>query len=452
MPDYLDEIATYICECKFHDIPYVVIKRAKEAIADSLAVIANGAQEDEVKALTARMLVPGAPEVAILIGSGFRTEPLKASLINGTAGTFMELDEGNRFARGHPAMHVIPAALAVTEENNLSGKELLTAFVLGYEIGARIGIACELRMSMQSHGTWGTVGAAIAVAKLKGYKKQDMKQIINVSSSLSLATSNRTALEGGTVRNVYAGVSGCMGILADHLVQSGFSGERDGLKSVFGNVVSDTFLPELMTDQLGYRFEIMRNYFKRYACCRYIHSTLDALGSIIAKRPGSRIWPDEVAKVEVMSHSLAVRLCDRNPQNTLAGKFSIPFAISSFIVHGSAGVASFTPEAIHDPVTKALAQRVTVVEDPKFTAMMPDYRPSHVRVTLTDGTVLEAQTLTNRGDAEDPYSPDDLRAKYFELTERVWDHEVAEAMYADVMALDELAAVNQMTERMGLGS
>jgi 2-methylcitrate dehydratase PrpD len=448
MPDYLDEIATYVSECNFQDIPPVVIKRAKEAIADSLAVIAKGAQEEEVKALTARTWVPGAPEVATLIGAGIRTEPLNAGLINGTAGTFLELDEGNRFARGHPAIHVIPAALAVAEEKNVSGKEFLTAFVLGYEIGARIGGACRLRISMQSHGTWGTVGAAAAVGKLKGYKKQGMKQIINVSSALSLATSNRAALEGGTVRNVYAGVSGYMGILADHLVQSGFTGEGDGLNTVFGSVVSDTFLPELMTKEFGQRFEIMRNYFKRHACCRYIHSTLDSLGSIIAKRPGRRIFPNEVAKVEVMSYSLAVRLCDQNPQSTLAGKFSIPFAVSSFIVHGSAGVDSFTPQAVHDPVVRDLAQRVTVVEDPKFTEMMPDHRPSRVRITITDGTVLEAQILNSKGDVEDPYTSEDIRAKYFDLAEGVWDHDVAEAIYADVMTLDELANVSQMTNRM----
>jgi 2-methylcitrate dehydratase PrpD len=80
--------------------------------------------------------------------------------------------------------------------------------------------------------------------------------------------------------------------------------------------------------------------------------------------------------------------------------------------------------------------------------MIPDHRPSRVRITLTDGTVLEAQTLTSKGDVEDPYSSDDLRAKFFELAEGVWEHDVAEAIYADVMTLDDLASVNQMTNRM----
>jgi 2-methylcitrate dehydratase PrpD len=449
MSDYLDQLAAYICGCRFEDLPSEVVKRAREVMADSLAVIAVGAQEEEVKVLTGRMVSPGGKEVATVIGAGIRTESSKAALINGTAGTFLELDEGNQFARGHPGIHVVPAALAVAEEMNLSGRDLLTALVLGYEIGARIGIASKLRMSMHPHGTWGTVGATVAVGKLMAYEEPAMREIINVSSSLGLATSRRTMLEGGTVRNVYAGASGYMGILAHDLVQSGFTGEADGLQTAFGSVVSETFVPEEMTKDLGRRFEIARNYFKRHACCRYNHATLDALGSIAAQRPRGRMGADEVAKVEVESYSLAAQLCDQNPGNTLAGKFSIPFAVATFIVHGSAGVESFTPQAIQDPAIKALAQRVTVSEDPELTAMMPQHRPSRVKVTLTDGTVSEAQALTNKGDTEDPYSPEELRAKYFELAERVWKPELAEAIYVDAMKLDQLDNVNQMTARMG---
>jgi len=448
MSDYLNEISAFVCRCHFDDLSSIVVQRAGEVMADSLAVTAVGAQEEEVRAMTERIVVPGGKRVATLIGAGIQTEPLKAALINGTAGTFLELDEGNQYARGHPAIHVIPAALAVAEEMNLSGREVITALVLGYEIAARIGIACKIRMSMHPHGTWGTVGAAVAVGKLMGYDEGAMREIINVSSSLGLATSRRTMLEGGLVRNVYAGVSGYMGILAHELVQSGFTGEADGLQTVFGTVVSDTFVPEEMTKDLGSRFEIARNYFKRHACCRYNHATLDALGDIIAKAPGGGLKPDEVAKVEVKTYSLAAQLCDQNPQNTLAAKFSIPFAVASYINNGSTGVESFRPQAIKNPAIRKLAQRVTVTEDPELTAMMPDHRPSKVKLTLTNGTVFEAQTLTNKGDSEDPYSPEELREKYYELAERVWKRDIAEAIYADAMNLEKLDNVKQLTARI----
>lgn len=448
MSDYLDKIVTYVCQSTFDDLPQNVVVRSKEVVTDSLAVIAAGAQEEEVKALTDRILVSGALRVATVIGAGLRTEPLKAGLINGTAGTFLELDEGNQYARGHPAIHVVPAVLAVAEEESLSGREILNALVLGYEIGARIGIACKIRMSMHPHGTWGTVGAAVAVGKLMGYNEQAMKELINVSSSLTLATSRRTMLEGGTVRNVYAGVSGYMGILAHHLVQSGFTGERDGLTTIFGSVASETFAPEEMTRDLGRRFEIARNYFKRHACCRYNHSTLDAMTTIAAEIPGGRIQPEKVAKVEVMTYSLAAQLSDQNPQNTLAAKFSIPFAVATFIFHGHAGVDCFKPEALNNPVIRALAQKVSVVEDSNLTAMMPDRRPARVRLVLTDGKVLEAEAFVNKGDAEDPYNSEEKREKYFELVGPIWGHELAGDIYTDVMALEKIKNINLLTEKL----
>jgi 2-methylcitrate dehydratase PrpD len=442
MPDYLDHIVSYVCRTNFKDLPHAVVLRAKEVLADILSVIAAGAQEGEVKALTRRLVDPKARPVASLIGPGTRTEPLKAALINGTAGTFLELDEGNQFGRGHPGIHVVPAAIAVAEEAHLSGQDLVTALVLGYEIGTRIGIACKIRMSMHPHGTWGTVGAAVAVGKLMGYTEAAMREMINVSSSLGLATSRRTMLEGGTVRNVYSGVSNFMGVLAHQLIQSGFTGEADGLRTVYGSVVSDTFDSEGMTDELGERFEIARNYFKMHACCRYNHGTLDALEKILAQRP---LKADEVESVDVETYSLAAQLCDRNPRNMLAAKFSIPFAVATLIVHGRTDVTCFTPEAVRNDAVQALAKKVEVKEDPKLTAMMPARRPSRIRVTLKSGEKLEAEVTMNKGDFEDPYGPADLEKKYFSLADPVWGHARAEQIHSQVMALEKVKDINQVT-------
>jgi 2-methylcitrate dehydratase PrpD len=442
MPEYLDKLVSYVCRTSFDDLPQNVVLRAKEVLADTLSVVAAGAQEDEVRALTKRLVDPKARPVASLIGSGVRTEPSKAALINGTAGTFLELDEGNQFGRGHPGIHVVPAALAVAEEARLPGRDLLTALVLGYEIGTRIGIACKIRMSMHPHGTWGTVGAAVAVGKLMGYNEAAMREMINVSSSLGLATSRRTMLEGGTVRNVYSGVSNFMGIFAHQLVQSGFTGEADGLKTVYGSVVSDTFSHEVMTDELGERFEIARNYFKMHACCRYNHGTLDALEKILAGKP---LKADDVEAVDVETYSLAAQLCDRNPQNMLAAKFSIPFAVATMIVHGRTDLTCFEPEAVRNDAVQALAKRVEVKEDPKLTAMMPARRPSRVRVTLKSGERLEAEVTMNKGDFEDPYGPGDLEKKYFSLADPVWGQVKAEQIRSQVMALEKVKDINQVT-------
>ncbi|MBC7356489.1 MAG: MmgE/PrpD family protein [Desulfomicrobiaceae bacterium] len=446
MDDYLDEVCRFAARLRGTDLPQEVIVNARHVVADTLAVIAAGAQEPEMQKLSGRLAPRSASGACTLLGEARRTDLPIAAFLNGTAGTFLELDEGNQFGRGHPAIHVLPAALAVAEAEEHSGMELLEALVVGYEIGTRIGIAAKLRMSMHPHGTWGTVGAALAVGKLRGYDAEGFRRLINVSSSLGLATSRRTMLEGATVRNVYSGVSNQLGVLAEQLVASGFTGEADGLASVYGAVVSETFDPGAMTDALGRRFEIARNYFKRHACCRYNHAALDALMQICEQAPGGRIDPDQVVSVEVHTYSLAAQLSDPCPQNSLAAKFSIPFAIATALVTGETGVAAFGAQAVRDPRTRALAAKVRVFEDPELTAMMPVYRPARLRVELAGGNVLEAETRVNRGDFEAPYEVDDLRAKFFELARPVWGDAAADEVYACAQELERLANVRRLTD------
>ena len=446
MPEYLERISSFAAELSYDHLPAQAVERAKRVLADSLAVIAAGAGEEEVQRLTEELAPPAGP--ATLLGSGRKADSLSAALINGIAGTFLELDEGNQFARGHPAIHVVPAALALVEEGGLSGRDLILALVIGYEIGARIGIAARIRMSMHPHGTWGTVGAAVAAAKLAGLDRAGMREIINVSSCLGLTTSRQTMLQGGTVRNFYSGASNHLGLMALKLVQSGFTGEADGLTTVYGSVISEVFEPGEMTAQLGERYEILRNYFKRHACCRYNHSALDALEEIAAGMPGARIPASEVDRVEVETYSLAAQLCDQGPANMLAAKFSIPFAVATYLVHGETGVESFRADKVADEDIKALARRVAVREDPDLTAMMPEQRPSRVTVRMKDGSVRQAETFVNKGDFEDPYSGAELEAKYFNLAEPVWGRETAQRLHQDLMELEKIDDVNRMTGRL----
>lgn len=427
---YLDDLCAFLARCRFEDLPAAVVAQAGLVAADTVAAIAAGSAEPEMAALTARLAE--APGSATVIGGGRRAAPATAALLNGAAGTVLEMDEGNRFSRGHPAIHVLPAVLALGEARRLPGREVVRALVLGYEVGARLGGAMRLRSSMHPHGTWGTIAAAVGVGVLDGLDAAGFRTLLNVASSLSLATSKRTMLEGGTVRNLYAGVSNQMGLLAGDLVAAGFSGEHDGLSSVFGEVVSDGLDTGALVQELGERWQITRNYFKLHACCRYNHATLDALASLGPLDPAS------VAAVSVETYAYAAELDDPAPRNVLAAKFSVPFAVATAIVHGSSGMASFTAEAVRDPRARDLARRVTVREDPAMSASLPAERPARVTVHLGDGTTLSAETRTNRGDDVDPYSRAEIAAKYRELCARVWPEAVSEPLWT---ALTDLARV-----------
>lgn len=436
MADYLDTLCGFAAGLRYEDLAAPTVEQAKVVIADTLAAIAAGAQEPEVIALARRVHTQGTSTV---IGLGMCSSTATAAFLNGVSGTWLEMDEGNRFSRGHPSVHVLPAALAFAEARHLPGRDLLLAVVLGYEVGARIGISANLRPAMHPHGTWGTVGAALALAKLAGADAAKMREIVNVVSSLTLATSKNTMLQGGTVRNAYAGVSNQMGLLALDLVECGFSGERDGLSSVFGAVVSETFDSTKMVEGLGASWQIDMNYFKRHSCCRYNHGTLDALDRLLARTP---VRADEVERVDVVSYRHAAELDDPAPRNVLAAKFSVPFAVATRIVTGSSGVASFTWDCVRNATILALAKRVFIREDPALTAMLPNLRPARVKILLRDGRVLEGEADANRGDDQDPYSRDELNAKFFELSGRAWPLTAARRLHDRLHVLDELADVS----------
>ena len=422
-PKWLKTWARFARATTFETLPEAVVERSRLVMLDSLGAIIAGRAEPEMAAAGKRLAKTGKSRKA---GS-----PLLRAFADGTAGTMLEIDEGNQYARGHPGIHVVPAIMAAAQNRRIDGRSAITALALGYEIGARIGIASKLRVTMHPHGTWGTVGAAVGIARLNRASMREYAEVINVSSCLGLTTSRRTMLEGATVRNTYAGFSNMMGMMAWDLVKAGFTGEADGVGSVYGGIAADDWRPDEMIRELGQRWEIARNYFKRHAACRYNHGALDALSEIMA-RAGGRIDPADVESIGVETYVWAAQLDHPRPATMLAAKFSMPFSIATAIVNGSANLAAFRDEARLNPVTMALAARVTVNEDPALTAMLPGLRPARVRLKLKDGRQFEALAQTNKGDTEDPYSSADVVAKF---------HEVAAPHIGDIRAASVVSAV-----------
>jgi 2-methylcitrate dehydratase PrpD len=437
-PAWLQTWAAFAFGLTFEDLPAPVVERARLVWLDCLGAIVAGSAEPEVRKATARLETSfGDPD-----------SPLLAAFLGGTAGTMLEIDEGNQFARGHPAIHVAPAILAVARRQEVRGRDAILALALGYEIGSRIGIASKLKVAMHPHGTWGVVGAAVAAAKLDGADPDAMAEVVNVASSLGLATSRRTMLEGATVRNAYAGVANMLGLIAWDLTKGGFTGERDGIASVFGGIAADDFQPEEMTRDLGQRWEIARNYFKRHAACRYTHAAIDALERIVGEA-GGRIHPEEIEDLQVETYVWAAQLDHPKPANMLAAKFSLPFSLATTLAHGGATLQAFRDEARADPSVQALAARVRVVEDPELTAKLPSLRPARLRLRLKDGRAFEAMSMTNRGDAEDPYDTAEIIGKFREVAAPRLGRERAERIVDACLRLDDeptLAAVAKLCE------
>ncbi|GAA5237155.1 MmgE/PrpD family protein [Verticiella sediminum] len=440
----LEALSALACNLRWQDCDAQVQQRVRWIVADTVAAMVGGSAEPEMRALSAARAVTGR---CMMLGIGTGADAESAAMVNGSAGTFLELDEGNRFARGHAGVHVIPAALAACETSGADADTFLVAVLAGYEVCSRIAAHSRLRDGVHPHGTWGTLGAAVAAGRIAGIGPQPMARLIGIASSLMTATSKRTMLEGGLVRNVYAGLANRNGLLALQLLQAGFDSELDGLRSLFGAVLSERFdeaallasLPQGDPHGPGTQWHVMHNYFKLHACCRYNHGVLDALDLLAAQQllPAA----DEVERIEVTTYDLAAELSDPAPRNTLAAKFSVPFAVATRLVHGNSGVRSFGWEAVRDPRVRSLATRVQLHEDAAMTRSLPQERPARVVLHLRNGATRTAETSFNRGDEASPYTDSELTFKFTDLCMRAWPRTHAERVLVATLALGREVAM-----------
>lgn len=439
-PEYLRTLAEFAAGTPLSAICEAALTRARWVIADSIPVIAAGMQEAEMKAFVARQLAEAGAGNAWVIGTGKRTNVLDASLLNGTAGTWLELDEGNLFAKGHPGIQVVPAAVALAQSTGASGADLVRAVALGYELSARITRAAQTRLAFHPHGTYGVIGAAIAAAVLKRFDATQMLELINCAATMGMATSRQTLIDGATVRNIFTGHSGYMGLTAVRLVECGFTGEIDSVGNVWGKgVYSDKFDPDLAVARLGDEWLITQSYFKLHPIGRYGHSAVDALEDLLAKVPGGRLPVGDIEKIDVRAYMLAASLKSKNIVSSFGARFSVPFAMASIIHHGRSGLKSFDEAAVANPVVQALMQRVDLQEDKAFTARFPQEQPVTVKIVMRNGKSYEGQCVITKGEAAKPHTHDELTGKFFELGEPVWGGAVTQKLYDGLMKLEDIA-------------
>ena len=440
--DYLDRLARFVADTRLDALPATAIAAAKLVLLDTLGAVLGGSALDENSRLATFAAARTPHGACTLLGHSFKADAFWAALCNATAGVALEMDEGNRLGGGHPAVHVIPGALAVAEEQRLDGRRLLEALVAGYEVGSRLGGATTARPNVHSHGTWGTISTAVAVARLADSPAGTIREVMNLAASMSPANSWTPALQGATIRNLYPGRSAFQGILAVELQRCGFTGLPDAPSDVYGTILADRFEPELAVAGLGESYRIEENYFKFHACCRYNHFALDALGRL---RRAHRVDADEVVSAHVTTIPFGLRMAEPDPANMLAAKFSIPYAVAAALVTGAADVAAFEPAALGDPRIRALARRVEVSADPEMSPRRADRPTARVRLTFRDGRVLEETTTVVRGDAADPVPANDVVAKFVSLSSPVLGEPRARRIPEVVAGLDTLEDLRELT-------
>jgi 2-methylcitrate dehydratase PrpD len=407
-----ERLANFIRTTGGTSVPPGIRHQTCVVLADTMGAILAGWREPEVAAICVRYADAGAADI---VGLGRRADPSGAAFLTGFAGTAVELDEGNYAAGGHPAIHAVAAALSEwSTRPAITGSAFLDAVLAGYEAGARTGMATRLRRAVHPHGTWGVIGAAAAVAKLRDFDAAMTLTALELAASLSLATSVTASVRGSAIRNIYAGIAAQNGLLACDLAEAGMSGEPGGIGVVFGAVTGWHFDADKLVDGFGRRWLIAEPFLKLSSSCRETQGALAVLEALLKQGP---LDPDAIEAVTVTTFAPASALKETGPVTAIGARFSIPFVLALRLRHGSVWTDAFAADRLRDPAIRALAARVRVVEDPAMTARLPAERPCRLDIRFIDGSSETSEGTDAPGDPARPLPETALRQKFVRLAE-----------------------------------
>ena len=345
--------------------------------------------------------------------------PFGTLLTLGTAATWLDADSGGSFhpqghrlppvPTAHPAPHSLPVLLHAAATTGMSDRRLLEIFLVANEIGLRSGTASSLRPGLHPHGVHGPAAAALAGVLARDGGPGELARAFLLGSSLPLAATLAVPMHGGTVRNVWTGLGTWYGALAGELARDTVDDGPGLYSALFDSAVCTDLSVEQLVGGLGDRWELVNSYLKPYACARWIHPALDA---VLAATSGAGVAGGDVLGVEVDTFAFAASLDAVDVRSDMHARFSLPYSVAALLTDGVLDAGSFLPEQLSRAPVAELARRVTVREDPRFSAALPVERPTRVVVRTTDGRTLSAEVRNARGNPATPLSREEVASKF----------------------------------------
>jgi 2-methylcitrate dehydratase PrpD len=400
-----------------------VLRRAIPMILDTFAVMIAGGAEPGVRKL-ASGLEPATPATGVSsFWSKQRYRDDDAALLFGMASHVLDYDDVCMLAICHPSAPILTALLAGANWKTTSGRDFLEAFLVGTEILVRIGQVMGFRhyqLGFHATATLGTIGATAALARLRKLDESRTRH------ALSIAASSSGGLRvnfGSLMKSVHVGIAASNAVRAVKLAAAGiegavapFDGNAGFLHAFSGGTVS-------IWDEgirLGQPFALENPGFeqKRYPCCYMLHKMIEGA---LALRREMKLDFSSVASVRVdVAQGGSSALIHPFPKSGLNALFSAPYAILACLADGKINLSSFTDEAVMRPQIQSRLHDVLVVEDKTPSRLGSDVGAAPVTVTFktSDGKSISQIVTSSPGSAEDPITPDQLRAKWMDCLRR----------------------------------
>lgn len=455
--NYTDKLAEFMATLNLDDIPSGIRRLARVNMMDGIGVIIAGQtfleHESDFRLKNYISLQSGASQSTVL-GFNQTVSVQNAGFVNGSLSEVLDWQDTTMTARLHSGSGTVPAVLAVGEWRKSNGPDILKAMVVGYEVGARVGVAMQPSHwyeGFQATGTIGAIGAAAAVGSLMGFNSSQMSNVLGVAGFISAISNGDGVFHGFSIKPVHGGMAAQAGIQAALLVESGFeAGPLEGLeprKHGFMNISSETYDPESITKGLGKDWKSRDCSQKLYPVGLLIIGPVQVTLELIHKHA---IDHEQVEKVLVTSYSDTLHFVGKHYTSVdstyVDAHLSLPYAVAAAISDKEYGWRQQSQERINDPVVHELASRVKVDVDKMMDQTYPMDWPVRVEITLKDGSVFSERLDKVTGCPNRPMTDDELVRKFIDNTKGRIGEENSKKVQRMLMGIENVSTVNEVLE------
>lgn len=416
--DMIGDLCGYVVKTNYEELPPAVIEWAKKSIIDTLACIIAGSSDTGCKEIVDLVKDWAGKEESTIPVYGGKVPAQLAAFASGPMARARDLGDVHEEA-GHVAEYVLPSLLAASElRGGVTGKEFITAHVLGCEVLCRVGNACHAVSYGTKYGVYSPYrvwGPTAAVAKVLGLDKDTLWNAIGLSMPSDMTL--QAVVEGALLIRVEHGFICEQAIKAVMLARKGISGIRNvlqgkkgGFFKVFYNLGEPKPTPELVVAGLGNTFEANQSSFKPYPSCKSTHSTVSAGIDLVGE---NNIAPGEIEEVSCQMAPVCYELVCQpkdvkwNPQTKIDSQFSMPYSLATGIITGNVGIADFGEEAVWRPEIRTLMEKVKAEPDPEIPGL-----GARVTIKTKEGQEFTKEVIYVKGHPENPMSMDDMIAKF----------------------------------------
>lgn len=418
----------FIEQTSWDQLTKEVQHQSKRCLIDTLGALIAGQKTPVADLMNSFAKGQFQGDDATILANGCKASASGAALVNGFAANALDIDDGYRSIKGHPGACILPVALAAAEmTSHITGKEFLTAMVIGYEVAIRAGLIRHATyQTYHSSGSWGAIGGAAAAGKLLGLTRQSLFQALGAAEYHAPIAPMMKGIQRPNMGKDSIGWGCMVGMMSALMADKGFA----GVNPIFDDSPNQDWI-----NSLGQTYEIMSLYFKPYCACRWAQPGVDGALKIITE---NHLDIEDIKQIKVFTFEESAALSTSYPQNTEEAQYNIAFPIAAALLDGEVGPKQVLPPRLFDKDIRKVMDKIRIEAQERFQKEFPFKAQSEVAITTMTGTKFFSGVMSARWDPHTTFPTDqELENKFLWLTTDIMGRTTAKSLVKLIWNFDK---------------